>query len=1117
MPIQSIKTVLPFIYCYSTPGVAYHDGWVKIGYTEQKSATDRILQQTKTAGIRIKEEWREFAVYKDGSMLTFTDDDFKAYLDTKGVNHTNTFGEDGESIGDEWYEISPEKAHEYFGEFCQKPSIEKKLRTYHLREEQKTAVEKTAEIVKSGQDHEYLWNAKPRFGKCLACYDFICNIAAKKVLVVTNRPVVVTSWYDDYTKFMGRESGYFFVSHLNDVKGKPLVIDYPEYASDMQKRQTDGNDPMGILYFVSLQDIKSSIYFGGDYEKLKEISTVPWDAMVVDESHEGVDTWKTDTAFERIHRSFTLYLSGTPFKAIRDEKFDTGSIYNWTYVDEQEAKMCWDGDGTNPYLQMPQLHMMTYRLANIIGEESPDLSDDDAVPESRLNEFFRTELRKNANGKMVPQFVYDADVDRFLDAIANDEKYPFGSESSRTQLKHTFWLLYRVDSARALAEKLKKHPLFSRYEIILAAGDGKTDENEKASKSAYQAVTSAISAHDRTITLSVGQLTTGVTIPQWTGVMMLSERNSAAEYMQASFRVQNPYIFHSKNQMTGRIEHCRKTDAYVFDFNPEHTLDIVEQFANNLYSETANGKGDDTERRRNIEQLLKYLPVTGEDDSGEMSLLDAEQVMIIPRKMRSKEVIRRGFMCDMLFQNISNVFHVSDNAKSIIDKLPVTDGHGTKQSPLSITQEDAEEMHLDENGEVSISDEEAEREAEKNIPEPARQNMVSDITKVVQAAASGVNPERKGQERKTERESIESAYTAAAQGTVIQKLEQLHPDMTSSTKRKILRNVEENTKKIVEQHHSAYTINTQTRIAEIQNAVPENASEEEKQKAEEQIRQVQQDEKEQFENGITGSIEDMVCDSIRDGEKEIMAAEAGKKKDGKLDEFRKHLKGFTRTIPSFLMAYGDADFRLDNLETKIPADVFEEVTSITLDEFKVLRDDCRYFDAVVFNDSVKEFLKKRDELADYFADGSEEDIFDYIPPQKTNQIFTPKQVVMKMCDMLESENHGCFDDPENTFIDPYMKSGLYVTEIVKRLFRSQEMKTYFPDDTERLQWIFSSQVYGLAPTKIIYAIAMHYIFWFADKDGMNIDKSHFRMFDSLKAAQDGTFVDEMKRMFPDAK
>ena len=135
--------------------------------------------------------------------------------------------------------------------------------------------------------------------------------------------------------------------------------------------------------------------------------------------------------------------------------------------------------------------------------------------------------------------------------------------------------------------------------------------------------------------------------------------------------------------------------------------------------------------------------------------------------------------------------------------------------------------------------------------------------------------------------------------------------------------------------------------------------------------------------------------------------------------------------------------------------------------------------------------------------------------KKKAEVFTPKPTVAKMCDILEAENPGCFDNPDNTFIDPYMKSGLYVTEIVKRLFRSKKMKEIFPDDTERLQWIFSEQVYGLAPTKIIYAITTHYIFWFADKNGIQIDRSHFREFDALKSIQNGTFATDIDKQFSD--
>lgn len=161
---------------------------------------------------------------------------------------------------------------------------------------------------------------------------------------------------------------------------------------------------------------------------------------------------------------------------------------------------------------------------------------------------------------------------------------------------------------------------------------------------------------------------------------------------------------------------------------------------------------------------------------------------------------------------------------------------------------------------------------------------------------------------------------------------------------------------------------------------------------------------------------------------------------------------------------------------------------------------------------MKEFLRLRKKLSDYFDEKKTEDIFDYIPPQKTNQIFTPKAVVKKMADMLEAENPGCYDDPDKTFIDLYMKSGLYITEIVKRLFRSERMKERFPGEDERLRHIFEKQVYGLAPTEIIYRIAPSYILGF-DEDG-KIIRHNFRRLDALPYAKAGTLVDKLDEVFP---
>ena len=264
---------------------------------------------------------------------------------------------------------------------------------------------------------------------------------------------------------------------------------------------------------------------------------------------------------------------------------------------------------------------------------------------------------------------------------------------------------------------------------------------------------------------------------------------------------------------------------------------------------------------------------------------------------------------------------------------------------------------------------------------------------------------------------------------------------------------------------------------------------------------------------------------VERAETDIRKAEKNKIEEG----VRDHLRGFSRTIPSFLMAYGsDAEISLDNFDQIVPDAVFKEVTGITLDDFRFLRDGGDFqdpqtgqqgyfqghlFDEVVFNDSVKQFLSLKKKLADYFDEEQTEDIFDYIPPQKTNQIFTPKKVVVQMVDLLEKENPGCFDDPDKTFADLYMKSGLYLTEIVKRIYRSKKLKKLFPDDGDRLRHIFACQVYGLAPTEIIYRITLAFILGF--KDDLKIGKYNIKLCDTLKYAKEGTLEEKLAELFPE--
>lgn len=1118
---------VPKIYCYSTPGVSYHEGWVKIGDTK-RGVADRIKEQTRTAGIRWRLEWNDAAVYMDGSGLTFTDDDFRAYLDSKGVNHENGFDDDGSGIGDEWYEISPEDARKYLDEFKKAPSPAKMLavRQYKLREEQEAAVDQAVSVAgdlssrAAGKDGpEMLWNAKPRFGKCLSAYSFCRSVGARNILIVTNRPTVGTSWHEDYMKYIGRESGWFFVSHVPDLKDLDGVIDFPEYEDDMKSRAAQpGMVLMGLVYFVSLQDIKGSQYFGtGGYPKLKELTVIDWDVLIVDEAHEGVDTYKTNAAFNYIKRKFTLYLSGTPFKAIADGKFDDGDIYNWTYVSEQDAKERWNGEGENPYLVMPRMHMMTYRLEGIFGTRGPDVLGkyDEGSERLSMNELFLYERGR---------FVHDAEIDRFLDALAGDGKYPFGSPSMRENLRHTFWLMQSVGdndvaNVKALAAKLQVHPVFKDYDVIVAASKGNADElaSLERSEGHYRNVMNAIKACDSgksgkygTITLSVRSLTTGVTVPQWTGVLMLSERNSAAEYMQASFRAQNPYVFSKVDEMLGETVVYRKTDCYVFDFNPEHTLDIVEQFANNLYSSTTGGRGTVDERRKNIEDLLKYMPVTGEGDDGKMRPFDADMVMLVPRRLRAEEVVLSGFRSNRLFQNMTCVFRAGNRVFEIVRKIPEKEAGpapGPKGDP--VPHADVDEMYVDENGDVGVPDDVVDRTRHDMFPDAgitgAKAKAVGSVREVP------VNPRAGSKEKNRERKEFVKAYTGAVVGSIAGQMKAGGAQVGKATEDSILKQIRKDAEAKANELYSEYVRNAKLQEDEIRDVFDDVDDVDDSRVVDEMV----SESKEDAARSLVDDAEDAIRASIDEaaGKAATMqaTAEAESKRDDGIDEIKKRLRNFTRTIPSFLMAYGDVDFTLDTMDKKVDPDVFQEVAYISVDDFRELRDVHQCFDRVVFDDAVRQFLAKKAELADWFDEGSTEDIFSYIPPQRTNQIFTPRAVVVDMADKLEQVSSGCFDDGTKTFIDLYMKSGMYITEIVKRLYRSKKMKAAYPDDKARLKHIFEHQVYGLAPTEIIHKIAMAYIFGF-DPDG-EISRDHFKCLDSLEYAKDGTLQQKLDELF----
>ena len=1107
--VRSTRPALPQIYAYTTPEIRRHDGWTKIGYTEQ-DVNVRIAQQTHTADVIAKLEWHGNATYEDTGEV-FHDTDFHTYLRNLDIN---------DQPGTEWFEINPPNAKGRFHEFRENHGILDGLGAsdYELRAEQKAAVSKTLDYFQLHEQGEFLWNAKPRFGKTLATYDLCKRLPmardgkAKRILVVTNRPAIANSWYDDYAKFVGTDSGWRFISSVDALTGRPYCISHDEYLHLACK----GKLPNSIE-FISLQDLKGSIEFGGHYDKLKYVAEYEYDLLVIDEAHEGVDTYKTDVAFDHIKRRNTLHLSGTPFKAIANDKFPEDAIYNWTYADEQQAKRDWnDSERRNPYENLPKLNMFTYQMSDIIESEvtqGMQIDGEQTEYAFDLNEFFETK-----DGR----FVHYDNVKRFLDALATQKKYPFSTPELRDELRHTFWMLNRVDSARALAKMLRQHEVFKDYEIILAAGDGKIDDDEENEKS-FDKVRDAIARAERggentktkTITLSVGQLTTGVTVPEWMGVLMLSNMKSPALYVQAAFRAQNPCLFYRNGK------YQRKENAYVFDFDPARSLTVFEEYANDLYSGTTCGGGNTDSRKQNVRRLLNFFPVIGEDEDGEMVELDAEQVLSIPRKIHSREVVRRGFMCDFLFQNISNIFHAPTE---VIETLQQLEPYKAPKEDLRVKAGTADELDLNENGEVSIPDEQVIGKSKDLFGDKVYGDIDDKLNSVIDSIVSKKpeNPE------KDFLADLQKAVGVSVVEPLVEAAKQNYgSDMKASQQKKVERKIKADVNNRINREYGDYNIE-KNRIERDRTQALENAK---SQAEEEQINQAHDKRIETARLNLIDNLKQSRSEMVQSaGETvvgEIKTAKKEAQKNSIENGIRDHLRGFSRTIPSFLMAYGNENTTLESFDSIIPDRVFKDVTSITVDQFRLLRDggevtnrvtgekehfDGHLFNPVVFNDSVLEFIHLRSKLADYFDESHKEDIFDYVPPQKTNQIFTPRKVVVEMVDMLEQENPGCFDDPTHTFADLYMKSGMYITEIIKRLYNNKAMRRYFPDDHIRLAHILEHQVYGIAPTEIIYQIATHYILGYDNKLGKGLH-THFAMADSAQLAKEGKLAEFVDKAF----
>lgn len=622
------------IYVFRIPDAA-HEDCVKIGEATfedgnitlppnssalNKAARARIDQYTKTAGISYELLHTEIAIFvRNGKLGAVNDKEVHDVLLRSGVKRKEFQHVDG---ANEWFCCDLETAKKAITavkegrKALQGHEISTGQSPIVFRPEQREAIDKTLKQFKKG--NQMLWNAKMRFGKTLSALQVVKERGDfRRVLILTHRPVVDAGWFEDFQKIFYDNDEYAYGSKTN---GDTFV--------NLERRAR--REECRYIYFASMQDLRGSELVGGNFDKNNDIFSTPWDLIIVDEAHEGTQTELGKAVMAELTKEKTkvLRLSGTPFNLFDD--FKEEEIYTWDYVMEQRAKAQWEIDHPgdhNPYAGLPRLNIYTYDLGRLMNE----YADEDIA--FNFREFFRT----NDNG----EFAHKAHVENFLNLLTkNDEKsmYPFANKRYRDIFRHTLWMVPGVKSAKALSAMLRNHPVFGMFEIVNVAGEG---DEEEANDEALRKVEKAIGKdpdQTRTITLSCGRLTTGVSVKPWTGVFMLSGsfNTAASAYMQTIFRVQTPAT------INGRV----KEDCYVFDFAPDRTLKVLAETAK-ISRKAGKQTGSD---RQQLGDFLNFCPIISIEGS-QMKKLDENHMLQQLKRVYVERVVQHGFEDGYLYND----------------------------------------------------------------------------------------------------------------------------------------------------------------------------------------------------------------------------------------------------------------------------------------------------------------------------------------------------------------------------------------------------------------------------------------------------------------------------------
>ena len=669
---KSIEELLPAksearlrIYAWSTQEIRKFDGCLKVGQTTQDVNT-RIKQSQGVAQVPYLLEVDESAERLDGSV--FRDSAVRDRLKQKGF----------ENVELEWMRCTASDVRNAIKELQTGVAITgARTEDFKLRSEQSAAVKKTADYYNSiWSDNKkavprFLWNAKMRFGKTFAAYHLAKKIEAKKILVLTFKPAVEDAWQADLESHVDFQDWQYFSKAT---------------GSDPSKAKK--SQPM--VYFGSFQDLLGRDKATGTIKAKNEwLHTTNWDLVIFDEYHfgawrdsakelfegEDADEAKKEVAneygselavfdealvelsgsedkFLPISTRAYLYLSGTPFKALATGEFIEEQIFNWTYTDEQRAKQEFTKkypDKWNPYSALPEMRLLTYQMP----DEIIAIANQGEFDEFDLNAFFEA----SGVGKKAT-FKHKDDVQKWLDIIrgaylpsqidamkmGKRPPFPYSDARLLPYMQHAFWFLPNVAACHAMANLLtEKHNVYWHdYKVLTVAGTG-----AGIGLDALPPVRKAIGSgyESKTITLSCGKLTTGVTVPQWSSILMLRNLNSPETYFQAAFRVQSPWSIKNPNGDNPHEEAILKPACFVFDFAPTRALRQISDYGAGLSPETSNPE-------EAVEELVKFLPVLAYDGSN-MTQIDAGGILDIALAGTSATLLARKWQSAVLV-NVDN-------------------------------------------------------------------------------------------------------------------------------------------------------------------------------------------------------------------------------------------------------------------------------------------------------------------------------------------------------------------------------------------------------------------------------------------------------------------------------